>query len=243
MSALKRLPDNEAGNVVSKAIAAAGGWEDWAAKKTLSYTKVIQFFDSIGSMEREVRQLHQYQLQPLKMRISWEEEGDHYTVINNGQQVWKLKNDQSLTEQTDIDQAWNSSFGSHYVMCMPFKLTDPGTVLTYQGLDTLSGGQVVHAIKTTYQEGAGSAAGKHTWWYYFDKDNYSLAANFLDYQDGFSYTQYVAFAEIQGIKLNKERKSYSTNADRDLKYVETVYKNENIQFDVTLEESLFEPPN
>ncbi len=242
VSPLAQLPADEAGNVVRKAIEAAGGWEHWADKETLSYIKVIQFFDSIGVREREVRQLHQYQLHPLKVRISWDEAGEHYTVINNGQQVWKLKNDQPLTASADADQAWNTSFGSHYVMCMPFKLTDPGTVLTYQGLDTLDNGRVVHAVKTTYQEGAGSAAGKHTWWYYFDQDDYRLAANFLEYGNGFSYTQYEAFADVQGIRLNEKRKSYSTNADRDLKYVETVYSNENIQFDVTLEDTLFAPP-
>lgn len=242
VSPLERLPDQEAGNVVKKAIEEAGGWEKWADKKTLSYTKVIQYFDSMGAMEREIRQLHQYRLHPhLKIKISWEEDGNDYTIINNGQQAWKLKNGQQLTEQSDINHAWNSSFGSHYVMCMPFKLTDPGTVLTYEGLDTLANGQVVHSIKTTYKEGAGSAAGIHTWWYYFDKDDYGLAANFLDYGDGFSYTQYEAFAEIEGIKLNKERKSYSTSADRDLEYVKTVYKNENIQFDVELDNVRFEP--
>ena len=242
VSPMERLADNKAGNIVRKAIEQAGGWEQWTTKKTLSYTKVMTYFDSTGIVEREVRQVHQYQLRPqLKVRISWEENGDKYTIINNGQQAWKLKNGQQLTKQSDINHAWNSSFGAHYVMCMPFKLTDPGTVLTYEGLDTISNGKVIHSIKTTYKEGAGSSAGYHTWWYYFDRADYSLIANFLDYGDGFSYTQYETFIEQQGIKLNKVRQSYRTNADRDLKYVRTVYKNKVLQFDVELEDTLFEP--
>ena len=244
LSPMERLPNNEAGNIVKKAIEQAGGWENWAAKKTLSYTKTTQYFDSTGIVTREVRQLHQYKLYPqLKVNISWEENGDKYTIINNGQQAWKYKNRQQLTEKSDLNQAWNSSFGSHYVMSMPFKMTDPGTVLTYEGLDTLANGRVVHAIKTTYEKGAGSAAGMHTWRYYFDKETYSPAANFLDYGSGVSYTQYEAFTDIDGIKLNKERHGYRTNANRDLTYIRSIYKNENIKVDVELDDTLFEIPN
>lgn len=242
-SSLERLPNDKAGEVVKKAIEWAGGWEAWDKKKTLSYTKITQYFDSTGTMEREVKQLHQYQLQPqLKVNMTWEEEGDSYTIINNGEQAWKLKNGKEMKEQADVNHAWNSSFGSNYVMCMPFKLTDPGTVLAYEGLDTLDNGKVVHSIKTDYQEGAGSAAGMHTWWYYFEKDSYAPAANFLDYGNGFSYTQYEAFLEKDGIKLNQRRNSYRTNENRDLKYVRTVYMNEDVVFDKKIDAALFELP-
>jgi hypothetical protein len=237
------LPDTEAGNIVKNSIERSGGWENWSSKRSLSYTKIMQFFDSTGVMQRELRQLHQYQLRPqLKMRITWEESGDKYAIINNGRQAWKFKNGQELTGQSDIGQAWNSSFGSHYVMCMPFKLTDPGAVLTYEGLDTLPAGEEVYSIKTTYKEGAGSSAGMHTWWYYFDKEDYSPVANFLDYGNGFSYTHYEEFSKKDGVSLNKKRKSYSASANRDLNYLSSVYINEGVEFDVPLAKSLFTPP-
>lgn len=243
VASLDNLPDSEAGDIVRKSIDWAGGWDNWTGKKYLSYTKIIQYYDSTGTMERESRQLHRYQLHPqIKVNISWQEDQDQYTIVNNGEQAWKLKNGAQLTEQSDINHAWNSSFGSHYVMCMPYKLADPGTVLTYEGLDTLADGSVVHAIKTTYEKGAGSAAGMHTWWYYFDTDTYRPVANFLDYGDGFSYTHYEAFEVVDGLQLNKERKSYPTNANGDLEYLRTIYKNEDIQFDSQLEVALFEAP-
>jgi len=239
---IDQLPSNEAGKIVRSAIRGAGGWDSWVSKKTLSYIKVMQFMDSTGSIKRELHQLHQYQLQPnIKVRISWEEAGDKYVIVNNGQQAWKLKNGKEQKEQSDIGHAWNSSFGSQYVMCMPFKLTDPGVVLTYEGLDTLAKGEIVHSIKVTYEEGAGSAAGMHTWWYYFDVDNFTPVANFLDYGDGYDFTRYEAFAEVDGIQLNKERESYHTDARRNLKYVTTRYRNEDIKFNVEMAEGLFEP--
>lgn len=241
ISQLDKLPKNEAGNIVRKSIEKAGGWENWNNKKTLSYTKILEFYDSLGTKQREVRQLHQYQLQPnLKMHITWQEEGDEFEIINNGKQAWKLKNGEEMNSEEEQNSAWNSSFGSQYVMCMPFKLADPGVNLEYEGIDTLSNNVLAHVIKTTYNEGAGTSAGKHTWWYFFEKDSFEPVANFLDYGDGYSYTQYDDFAEVAGIKLNKKRTSYKTNKDHDLLYKTTVYKNEDIRFNQDFPEDLFE---
>ncbi len=243
-SPMETLPGNEAGNVVARSIEQAGGWDAWQAVNTLSYEKIIQYYDSTSSLEREIRQLHQYQMQPtFKANISWHEDDNHFVIINNGKQAWKYKNGEELTDQASQNSAWNSSFGSHYVMCMPFKLTDPGTVLTYEGIDTLSGGQVVHSVKTTYKEEVGSSAVYHTWWYYFDKNSYEPAANFLDYGDGFSYTAYADFTTLDGLKINKQRKGYRTDSTRMLQFVRTIYTNENIQLNVELDSTLFEQKN
>lgn len=144
-----------------------------------------------------------------------------------------------MPNEPDVKSAWNSTFGSHYVMCMPFKLADSETILDYQGLDTLRNKQIVHSIKTTYTKNAGSSGGLHTWWYYFDKDTFEPTANFLDYGDGFSYTQNDEFQNVDGIKMNKKRSSYKSNSNRDLSYKGTEYTNEDIVFNVTFDKDLF----
>ncbi|CAN5369881.1 hypothetical protein BH23BAC2_BH23BAC2_13880 [soil metagenome] len=240
-SQLDNLPKNEAGNIVKESIEHAGGWDNWNNKKTLTYTKIIQFVNEKGEVEREVEQLHEYKLKPeLKVKISWEEDGDKYAIINNSQQAKKYKNGVALEDEESMNSAWNSSFGSHYVMCMPFKLTDPGTVLKYEGIDTLKNGMIVHAVKTTYEEGAGSAAGKHIWTYYFDKDSYELAGNFLDYGDGYSYTQYEKIENKDGIRMNTDRKSFKANSINDITQLTTNYRNEDIQFDLKMDDAMFE---
>jgi len=234
------LPDTKAGAIVLKAIEQAGGWKQWKQKKTLSYVKRIQYYDSLGNKEKELEQVHQYQLQPtFKAKMSWIENGDLYEILNNGVEAWKLKNGVVLTNEDDKKSAWNSSFGSHYVMCMPFKLADKGTILEYEGIDTLANNQIVHAVKATYEKGAGSSGGLHTWWYYFDKDTYTPAANFLDYGDGYSYTAYVSFIDVDGLKINKQRDGYNTSANRELLDKRTEYINENILFDEVLDEGVF----
>ena len=240
-TAMERLPDNEAGNVVRKAIEYAGGWENWASKKTFSLSRVKQRFDSAGVIYENNRQFLQYQLPPdYKARMTWEENGDKITIINNGQQAWKFKNRVELTDQYSRDRAWNTSFGSNYSLTMPFKLTDPGAILSYEGLDTLSTGRVVHAIRVDYEEGAGSAGGMHIWRYYFDKDTYALAANYLQAPPDFSFSFYDSFAEIDGIRIINKKRVYVSNADRELIRLKTSQNMEDIRFDVDLENKLFD---
>ncbi|MFC4723011.1 DUF6503 family protein [Geojedonia litorea] len=234
------LTNSEADLIVNKAIAFAGGLDAWKSKKSLSYTKLIQNYDSLGNLTREISQLHQYQLQPsFKAKMSWEDNGDAFVIINNGKRAWQLKNGEVLTSEEATNSAWNSSFGSHYVIGMPFKLKDPGTILTYEGVDTLSNGEVVHAIKATYEKGTGSSGGMHTWWYFFDKNTYELKANFLDSGNGYSITQYFGYDTIDTIKINKQRKSYRSNENRDLVVLGTVYSNTNIEFNVHFEDGYF----
>ncbi len=230
------LPDNKAGEVVKEAIVFAGGWETWQEKKTVSYIKEITFLDSLGAVERTVTQQHEYQLKPeFKARISWKDAGDDYVIVNDGRQAFKMKNTEKLDGDEAMNSAWNSSFGSHYVMSMPFKLADEGAILEYKGLDTLVDNTIVHSVKTTYKNGVGSAGGLHTWWYYFDKETHEPVANFLDYGDGYSYTENVTTKNVSGIVLNTLRKGYKTNKNRDLLYTSAVYENKDIKFDTKLE--------
>ncbi|MDX1666852.1 MAG: DUF6503 family protein [Saprospiraceae bacterium] len=237
---IERLPDNKAGEVVANSIDYSGGWNNWKEKRTLSYRKITEYFDSTGNQIRRLEQLHQYQLRPqLKVRISWQNDGTDYMILYDGEQAKKYIDREEATDQQDVNHAWNSSFGSHYVMCMPFKLTDPGTVLSYEGMDTLHMDRPVHSVRVDYEEGAGSAAGMHTWWYYFEPDTYSPVANFLDYGDGYSYTEYAEFTVVDSIRLNKRRISYATNARREIGHKTTVYTNEDIRFDASLPDTLF----
>lgn len=239
---MDRLPNNEAGKVIHKAIDFAGGWDTWSNKTTFSFYKVIEYLDSTGQKERSLRQLHQYQLSPqFKARLSWEENGDKFLIINKGDQAWKYKNGEEMTDQRSKNQAWNSSFGSNYVVSMPFKLTDPGVILSYDGLDTLTEGKIVHAVKVEYEPGAGSTGGMHTWWYYFDKETCDLVANYLDYGEGHSFTSYEIFTKVDGIRIHQKRHSHISNAQKEVKHLRTVYTNEEMQFDVPLGPELFEP--
>ena len=242
LGSYNKLPDNKAGAIIRKAIEGAGGWDAWTSKKALSYIKNTTFYDSTGSVLRSTRQLHEYNLFPtFQARISWEENGKKYVMINNGQQAWKLEDGKVMLDEKSKTSAWNSSFGSHYVMCMPFKLPDPGSQYEFEGKTLLPDGKEVNAIKVTYKKGAGSSALYHTWWYFFDPNTNELAANFLDFGNGYDYTQYAAFVTVDGIKLNQQRKSYKSDSLRQTIQISSSYVNEEVQFKETFPADYFEP--
>ena len=124
---------------------------------------------------------------------------------------------------------------------MPFKLTDPGVILTYEGMDSTTLQKRVHALKVEYEEGAGSAGGMHTWWYYFDEHTYDLVANYLDYGEGHSLTTYESFETVDdNIRMHKKRFSYSSNADKELVQLRTIYENEDMKFDADFDDNHFD---
>ncbi len=145
-----------------------------------------------------------------------------------------------MTDNKSKNEAWNSSFGSNYVIAMPFKLTDPGTILTYDGIDSTTLDRPVHALKVEYEPGAGSTGGMHTWWYYFDLETYDLAGNFLDYGTGHSLTTYETFANVGDIRLHLKRFSYTSNDDKEKVRLKTIYENEDMGFDNQLNPSIFQ---
>lgn len=239
---IDRLPNNQAGEVVKKAIDYVGSWDKWAAKETFSFYKNITAYDTTGQQLRHTRQLHQYRLKPhFGARMTWEKAGKKYVIINNGQQAWKYEDGKELTDDKSKNEAWNSSYGSNYVVAMPYKLTDPGVILTYDGIDTLAGNKIVHALKVEYEKGAGSSGGFHTWWYYFDKETYDMVANYLDYGNGHSYTDYQTFINIGGLRIHEKRHSHASDENKTIGYLKTVYENEDMKFNTPLSDDLFEP--
>lgn len=226
--------------LVNKAIEAAGGMENWLDKKTMSYVKNIESYDDDGKLIRKVAQTHKYQLKPsFKAYMTWEQDGSVHEIVNSGNRAWKLVDGKIQSDKPSVNIAWNSSFGSQYMASMPFKLKAPGTQISYQGIDTLSTDRIVHKLKVTYEKGAGSSGGMHTWYYFLNTNNYMFEANYLDHGKGYSYTDYDTFLEVEGIVVTKERKSYLSNENMELTNLKTIYRNSDIQFDVELPEQLF----
>jgi len=234
------LPDNEAGNVVRKAIERVGGWESWASKDNFSFYKKITHLDSTGTVEKSVRQHHTYNLKNMfKARMEWTIGDDEFLIINNGEEAKKYKNGEELIDDRSKNEAWNSSYGSHYVIGIPYKLTDPGVTLTYEGIDTVILAKPVHSVKVEYAEGAGSTGGMHQWWYYFDEDTYDLAGNFLDYGEGHSITTYEVFEEVEGHRFHNKRFSYIANDQKERVVLRTIYENEEMNFDQVIDKNAF----
>jgi len=133
-------------------------------------------------------------------------------LIHDGQKARKYYNGKMSEEQKDMDAAWNSGFGSQYVMCMPFKLKDPGIKAEYVGELTLQDGAPAQVIKTSYIQGAGSNPA-HIWYYYFEPGTGKLLANsFLGKDNSWDYTRYETFEKAGGLLMPGLRKGYAADS-------------------------------
>ena len=237
---LDRLPDNQAGEVVKKAIDFAGGWDNWERRNNFSFYKKITQVDSLGAVVKSIKQLHRYNLgNQFQARMTWSIDSVDYVIINDGDVAKKYKGETELTDDKSKKEAWNSSYGSHYVISMPYKLTDPGVTLTYEGVDNSLFDKAVHSVKVEYAKDAGSSGGMHTWWYYFDKENYDLVANFLDYGNGHSLTTYEVFEDVDGMRFHNRRFSYQSNENKEKVVLKTIYENEEMKFDQAFDSDAF----
>lgn len=243
-SPLDRLPAGPAGAIVRLSIDHTGGWDAWAAKKTVEFKKTVIRYKSDGSIERKRVQLHRYELSPgMKGRVEWEEDGKKYVLVNSGYHAAKLVDGKVASTEKDNNEARGATYGSHYVFGMPFKLTDAGVHLAVAGTEKLSGGVVVEKVRATYDKGAGDSGGLHTWWYYFDRKTGRLVANNLKYEaDKYDYTEYSDERPVAGLLLPMRRFGYAANAKGKTgrKTSEILY--EEIRFDVPFPPALFELP-
>ncbi len=204
--------DDSSRIIIDRAIAYAGGYGMWQQKKTLSFDKKSISYDSTGKVTRELDQHLDYMMKPeFRAKFTYMLHDTAIALMHDGQKARKLYNGKVSNEQNDIDAAWNSCYGSHFVMCMPFKLKDPGIKAEYLGQVTLADGAPAQVVKTSYIKGAGSNP-DHIWYYYFEPGTGKLIANSLNGKDNYwDYTRYDEFEKANGLLLPSVRKGYTAS--------------------------------
>ncbi|MEJ7912156.1 MAG: DUF6503 family protein [Chitinophagaceae bacterium] len=211
-----RLPvtmDDSSRIIIDRAIAYAGGYAAWQQQNTLSFDKKSRSYDSTGRLIRETNTHLDYMLKPeYRAKLSYQQNDTTITLLHDGKKARKLNNGQVSEQQKDIDAAWNSGYGSQFVMCMPYKLKDPGIQATYIGQVTLKDGAAAQVVKTSYIKGAGSNP-DHIWYYYFQPGTGKLLANSLNGKNNYwDYTRYEGFEKAGGLLLPSIRRGFQANA-------------------------------
>lgn len=230
--------------LVDRSIAHAGGWAAWDAVHTVQFRKTIVRFAADGSVTGTLVQIHRYQMDPeTRMRIETEEKGAKVVLINNGEQGWKIVDGKVATTQADTNSARNSTFGSHYVFGMPFKLRDPGAKLSDAGTKTLDDGTVVRQVRVTYAKGVGDAGGLHTWTYLIEPKTGRLAANLLLYAAGrYDWTEYLNEKTIGALTLSTLRRGFNADANGKVGPKQSEITYDQIETNVVLSDDLFARP-
>jgi hypothetical protein len=217
--------DDSSRNIIDRAIAFAGGYEVWLQKKTVSFDKKSITYDSAGKVLRETNMHLDYMMKPeFKAKLTYMQNDTTVLLMHDGQKVRKLYNGKVSNEEKDIDGAWNIVFSSHYNMCMPYKLKDPGTKAEYKGVTALANGVQTQVIKITYNN-------NHIWYYYFEPGTGKLLASAQEGKNKWNYTSYESFEKASGLLMPAKRKG--STSDKLHKSGKPIVESENanIEFD------------
>jgi hypothetical protein len=128
------LPDDEAGRVIARAVAAAGGWERWQAHRDVTFISTMTVFNPIGNVTSETISLHKSPLHQ-GMKTRWESIGlpDELIFGFDGHEGWMLHDGHPVTDQTRSAFVRFSAISSHFWFGLPFALAEAPGALTYLG--------------------------------------------------------------------------------------------------------------
>ncbi len=228
-----KLPMGIEGEILQKSIKTHGSWQQWQDLKSIRYTKRTKLLRQDGTLEKDISQLHQYQLHPsLKVRIDWEEKGTNHLIIYDGKNAIQYR-DGIVSNQN----ALGSVQAAHYVLFQPFKLVDENATLQYMGIDTLKDGLVVDKMAVHYD--TGKSKDDH-WVYFFDKENGTIQSTWVNHGKGASLIQNLKTEKIDGILFNTERVSFTSDSLYQALWKRAEYWYGDYECNVKLEETLFE---
>lgn len=194
-------------NVVENAIHTAGTLKKWKNLSSLAYTKKSRLLLENGDIESEVTQRHHYELRPHKnIQITWVVEQDSFLIVHNDSITQKFKNGSLIEQGEKVKASVNSSL---YVIGMPFKLLDKGTVLSYEGLKSLNTIDTVHTINATYEpKKHQNHSTQDEWWYHFDKTNAAFLSSMVYHAPTYALIENTATTKQEGLTFPQRRTSY-----------------------------------
>ena len=196
--------------VVEKAIDVAGSLERWKNIASLTFTKKSRLLLENGEIESEVIQRHHYEYRPHKhIKISWQVEKDSFVIVHHDSIFQKFKNDDLIEEGTAVKSSVNSAL---YVLGMPFKLLDPGAVLTYEGVKSFNTIDTVQTVNATYAPNRHqNHSTQDKWWYHFDKNNGAFLSSMVYHEPTYALIENLEVSQVEGMTFPAIRKSYRCN--------------------------------
>lgn len=225
-TALDRIADKKAAQLLKKAIDAAGGLDTWNSLKLISFDKHFALFTENGEIEKDQQQTY---IQRNRY------DGSDGESVENPELRYQVGSDFIRVNgdvNPDIEETAlrNSILSASFVISIPFKLLDDGAVLTYMGKDTLDRGQEVEVLQVSYNpENHGNHSTKDTWWHYFDSQTYKHLAYMVQHADHYSYVENLTQTEAGGVVFPLTRKSWRVDENRNLLWLRAEYEYSNYQ--------------
>ena len=219
------IQDDKVKTLLQKAMARAGGYDNWLNRKKWHYKKAFKLLDSLGNIENDVMQTHDYSFQeePI-IKIAWEKDSIHHQIVYQNNQVIKEENHGAVQPQNP-QSLLNTVLSATFVVDIPFKLLDKGIDFQHLGYDTLESGEEVEVLEAVFNpKKSNNHSTPDTWHLYFDKNDYKLLGYRVQHANHFSYVKNLRDTIVNGLLFPLERKSYRVDSARNLLYLRAAYQ-------------------
>ncbi len=214
----------DADTIVQRAYTAHGGKVVWDNISELSYEKESVVYNADGSTRLKTLQHHHYRMRPeFSAIIEWRSNGEAHRIEYSGSDARKWVDSTEITDQAIQASSAESVNAARYTVSQPFKLTDPGVALSYEGLDRLEEGEQVHVIKASYNTENENHTKNDDWWYYFDVETYLCLATMVHHGSTYSYIRNLEYDHTTDIVFNYHRKGYAVDSTRKVLYHQSEY--------------------
>ena len=213
------IQDPQVRTVLERAIGVSGGWENYQSIDSIIYKKKTILYHQDGTIESELAQEHKYQLSPaISGDIYWADSIGSHHIRYDGKSSYKSLNGQVLNGQGE--SAKSAFMSAYYVLFIPFKLMDEGVVLAYEGVETVINGETCDVIKATYApDEHQNHSTADVWYYYFDTETGRYVSSMVYHAPTYAYISNDQTTSEQAIIFNTYRKSYRTDAERNIEYL------------------------
>ncbi len=222
----------DAETIVSRAYEAHGGKTAWENIKSLSYQKESKVYDADGNYRVNTLQQHDYSMSPsFEGTIKWEADDTSHRIRFSNGQAQRIIGDSLVSSATVNTSAMETVWTALYTVSQPFKLSDPGVMLHYEGTEVLEEGQEVHTIRAEYSTENDNHTKSDTWWYYFDVNSYLCVATLVHHGTTRSYIKNLEYDRSTGIVFNYHRKGYAVDSARNVLFHQSEYFYRNFKID------------
>ena len=215
-TAVPRLPAGEAGQVLARALDAAGGWARWVALRDVGYINTLTLLDAYGDLSS---QSIGWYMAPLHrgMQARMESIGLPNEVLLgvNGQDTWILRDGTAVTESPRLELARFNMVSNLFWFSLPFALAE--TPVTITDLGQVDGNDQArwHRLKVVFEPNNPGVPGDWFILYFntrtnlIDRVHAKITASFLRHE--LWVGKWLDYRNWNGLKKERQRQFFPAN--------------------------------
>ena len=152
-------------------------------------------------------------------KYTYEKDGAQYRIeYQNDKMTKHINNELQVLSDEEHEKLRKGFLGAQFVMCLPYKLNDPGVVIALDGKSTMNGKEV-DVLKASYHTQHKNHTESHDWWHYINSETGVQEGYKVHHPPTFARVNNVSTTTINGIVFPTYRKTYRVDKDDNQEYV------------------------